>query len=140
MEVYYSQENVWILKQLLQIVGDVNGDARLPFQAKIREIKQIAIGRSAEFGQGEIAAPGESFAGFGMGDEYGMEEDYEDEGGYEDEYDDFGGDYGEYGEEADPGDNRYVNTMLEPERSFARRLPATHPRTPTSPSPNVFRS
>ena len=30
LEVYYSQENIWILKQLLQIVADINGDATSP--------------------------------------------------------------------------------------------------------------
>tara|TARA_R110002049_G_scaffold72490_2_gene187057 strand:- start:43190 stop:44788 length:1599 start_codon:yes stop_codon:yes gene_type:complete len=114
LEVYYSQENIWILKQLLQIVADVNGEAELPFQAKIREIRQFAIGSSADFEQGEIMKPGElpSAMGGGGGDEFMDDEgDYEEDEG---EYDDGGGDFGSYGVSADPGDNRYVNLKLEP--------------------------
>ena len=63
LEVYYSQENIWILKQLLQIIADVNGDARQPYQAKIREIKQIGIGKSVKFGEGNISRPGQRSMG-----------------------------------------------------------------------------
>ena len=111
LEVYYSQENIWILKQLLQVVADVNGDAELPFQAKIREIRQLAIGSSADFTAGEIMKPGELPSATGGGsdyDEFGDDDDYEEEEDYGDE------EYGSYVVSADPGDNRYVNLQLEP--------------------------
>ena len=46
LEIYYSQENIWILKQLLGIVADLNGEATQPYQAKVHEIKKIGIGKS----------------------------------------------------------------------------------------------
>ena len=105
LEVYYSQENVWILKQMLEVVADVNGDAEQPFQAKIREIKQLTIGSDADFSQGDILKPGELFQAGGDGD------DFFDEGDEEDEMEDYGdeGDFGDFAVSADPGDNRYVN-------------------------------
>jgi len=126
LEVYYSQENIWIYKQMLQIVADVNGDAELPFQAKIREIKELAIGKSVDFSAGEIAKPGETFGGFGADDDgYGDDGDYDD-GGDGGDYDDG---FGSYGESADPGDNRYVNTRLEPITGAQLRT-ALQSRTP----------
>jgi hypothetical protein len=114
LEVYYSQENIWILKQLLQIVDNVNGEARQPYQAKIHEIVGLGIGKSVKFTSGTISKPGENMAG-GMG---GMDMGMMDGG-----YDDYGGmgdgDYSSmdsgmsFAESTDPADNRYVNEQLE---------------------------
>ena len=38
LQIYYSQENLWILRQLLEIIHEVNGDAEQAYQAKIHEI------------------------------------------------------------------------------------------------------
>lgn len=112
LEVYYSQENIWILKQLLQIVDDVNGEARQPYQAKIHEIVGLGIGKSVKFTSGTISKPGDTAAaGMGMGMGMGMmEEDYDDMS-----MDDYSMDSGMTGfaETLDPADNRYVNEQLE---------------------------
>ncbi len=114
LEVYYSQENIWILKQLLQIVADVNGEARQPYQAKIHEITGLGIGKSVKFTSGTISKPGDLAMAGGMGMS-GMEM-----GGMEMEgYGEMGGEYGEMdssgmmAETLDPADNRYVNEALE---------------------------
>jgi hypothetical protein len=54
LECYYSQESQWILKQLMMIIKEVNGDATQPYQAKIREIEEIHIGPSVNFSVGEF--------------------------------------------------------------------------------------
>lgn len=119
LEVYYSQENIWILKQLLQIVDAVNGEARQPYQAKIHEIVGLGIGKSVKFTSGAITKPGENAAG-GMG--MIMDEDM----GFEDMID-FGMDSGMMGmgEATDPADNRYVNELLEPIAGEALRTALT---------------
>ncbi|MEM6472655.1 MAG: hypothetical protein AAF802_24050 [Planctomycetota bacterium] len=125
LDVYYSQENLWILRQLLQVIAEVNGDAKQRFEAKIREIKMISMGRSVKFDQGNISVPGSRASGgfggmggmmgmgMGMGDMSGMD-DYGDMGGgdYADMMGGMGG--GEVEASPDPGDNRYVNTAFEP--------------------------
>ncbi|MEM6472422.1 MAG: hypothetical protein AAF802_22865, partial [Planctomycetota bacterium] len=126
LDVYYSQENLWILRQLLQVIAEVNGDAKQRFEAKIREIKMISMGRSVKFDQGNISVPGSrasgGFGGMGgmmggMGDYGDMMGGMGDMGGMSD-YGDMMGDMGGMGGEEevgpDPGDNRYVNTAFEP--------------------------
>ncbi len=54
LEIYYSQESQWILKQLMTIIKEVNGDATQPYEAKIREIDTINIGQSVRFNVGSI--------------------------------------------------------------------------------------
>ena len=118
LEVYYSQENIWILKQLLQIVADVNGDATQPYQAKIHEIKQFGIGKSVRFGAGQISSPGSGSMGMGMG--MGMDMDM----GMEMDMDMGMGDMGmggDMGVQLDPADNRYVSVTMEPITGAALR-------------------
>ncbi len=110
LEVYYSQENLWILKQLLEIVAKVNGDARQPFEAKIREIRKLAIGKSVRFGAGSIASPGSNATFGGMEGMEGMEMMM----GGEEMLEMGGMSLGATAEKTDPADNRYVNTALEP--------------------------
>lgn len=115
LEVYYSQENLWILRQLMRIIANVNGDAQQSFEAKIREIKKIGIGKSVKFGQGSISKPGRTggggMAGYGGMDEM-MDMDMDMDMGMGDTG---GGLYGaDEAEEVDPADSRYVNTALEP--------------------------
>ena len=122
LEVYYSQENLWILRQLMTIIAEVNGDAQQPFQAKIHQINQIQIGKSVNFEAGEIAVPGQDAVG-GMGS-YGSGmgmEGYSSMQGYGGMMsgDGASGSYGEMGmgvapvEAPDPADNRYVNLQYE---------------------------
>jgi len=114
LDVYYSQENLWILRQLLQIIADVNDGAQQRFEADIREIKKLQIGKTVSFDNGNISDPGSRVkAGFGMGGGYGEEmmmmEDMEMMGSMMGE-----GMGGASVTETDPGDERYVNTALEP--------------------------
>ena len=67
LEVLYSQENLWILRQLMQIIAIVNGDVGQRHQAKIREIDRIAIGKSVPKQAGMISPPGAGMAAGGMG-------------------------------------------------------------------------
>ncbi len=127
LDVLYSQENLWILRQLMQIVALVNGDVGQRHQAKIREINRIAIGRSVPKAAGVIAQPGSGMAGgMGSGGMLGMEGGMPGMGGAEMDYgaggmdaaagmmgDMAGMDSGGGGAAAavtlDPGDNRYVD-------------------------------
>jgi hypothetical protein len=112
LDIYYSQENLWVLRQLLEIIGEVNGPAKQPYQAKIHEINSISIGSSVKFGAGSILPPGANsttgigggmggMPSMGMGD---MDMDM-----------DLGMGMGMGGEEAspDPADLRYVSESLE---------------------------
>ena len=75
LQVYYSQENLWILRQLLEIIHEVNGDAEQAYQAKIHEITKIAIGDSVSNTPGKITKPGQSASGSGgMGEDMDMDE------------------------------------------------------------------
>lgn len=111
LEVYYSQENIWILKQLLQIIADVNGDVAQPYQAKVHEIRRIGIGKSVKFGAGNTSKPGSRATGGMMGMEMEMME--MEMGGMDMEMD-MEGTGGTMAVMLDPGDNRYVNASLEP--------------------------
>jgi len=123
LDVLYSQENLWILRQLMQIVATVNGDAGQRFQAKIRGINRISIGRSVPTVAGTISKParagGAGAQGLDMfgGSDGGMMEGMP-------AMDMMGGSgAGMMGEGAmggapaaavDPGDNRYVDTQGVP--------------------------
>lgn len=111
LEVYYSQENIWILRQLMKIVANVNGDATQPYQAKIREIHRISIGDSVDFEAGQITDPGTRPTGMGMGMGMGMEMDMEMDMEFEMDYDSGSS---STMVSADPADNRYVDVSLKP--------------------------
>ena len=134
LEIYYSQENIWILKQLLGIVADLNTGASQPYQAKIHEIKKIAIGKSVNFTQGSISKPGESSSGMGMGGGMGMMMDEMMDMGGDMDMEDMMGTGGDFagagmggGMETvkDPAENRYVNVALEPITGSALRTALT---------------
>ncbi len=128
LQIYYSQENMWILKSMLSIIASVNGDARQRFQAKIREIDKLAIGRSVKFGAGNISQPGSGMGGgmdgMGMGmDGMGMEDMYA--GGMDSGMDTgmadmYAGGTGGVAD-VDPADNRYVDTLNQPITGAALR-------------------
>ena len=116
LEIYYSQENLWILRQLLEIIREVNGDAEQPYQAKIHEIAQIAIGKSVSTTPGNISKPGQSAsAGGGDMDMGGMDMDM-DMGGMGMDMGDMGGmgSMGGASVSSDPAENRYHNAANEP--------------------------
>jgi hypothetical protein len=111
LDIYYSQENLWVLHQLLEIIGAVNGPAKQPYQAKIHEINSIKIGSSVVFGAGQIVPPGSHSKSGGMGMGMGM-----DDMGMDDMGMDFGMGMGMGGMEEmspDPAEFRYVSEGLE---------------------------
>ncbi|ELP32987.1 hypothetical protein [Rhodopirellula baltica] len=119
LEVYYSQENLWILRQLLAIVADVNGEAQQPFEAKIHVINHLSLGKKVKFTAGSIQKPGVAMTG-GMGMDMGMDMGMgmgDDMYGGMDSGDLYGGmdsGMGTMSEAPDPVDNRYVDTAYEP--------------------------
>ena len=73
-DVLYTQENIWILKGLLEIIAQVNqkANAVANFQATVKEIEFLRIGRSAVGKVGTIDRP--TVGGMqGMGMDAGME-------------------------------------------------------------------
>lgn len=66
-DILYTQENIWILEGLLNIIKNVNGDAQENFEAPIKRIDFLRIGRPAGGRAGVI----ESVMGMGMGGMYG---------------------------------------------------------------------
>lgn len=114
LEIYYSQENLWVLRQLLQIIGDVNGAAKQPYQAKIHEINGIKIGSSVVYGAGQISAPGSHTTSGGMGGmDMGMGGMDMDMGMDDMGMDDFGMGMGNEMVSPDPAEFRYVSEGLE---------------------------
>ncbi|EMI25445.1 hypothetical protein [Rhodopirellula europaea] len=121
LDVYYSQENLWILRQLLAIVADVNGEAQQPFEAKIHVINHLSLGKKVKFTSGSIQKPGVAMTGgmggmgmdMGMDMGMGMDDMY---GGMEggDMYGGMDSGMGTMSEAPDPVDNRYVDTSYEP--------------------------
>ena len=115
-EMLYSQEDVWVLDSIMQIIKATNGDATHRSQAVITAIESIDIGTAAKATAGEISAvedpsggdedDGGVFMGggggdFGYGDGYGAGGDY-----FEDDL--------EGGFVFDPLENRYVDENYQP--------------------------
>ncbi|QDV68590.1 hypothetical protein Poly24_23000 [Rosistilla carotiformis] len=118
LDVLYSQEDLWVLKNLLQIVSTVNGNATKPFQATVHEIVEIQLGRAVAGRVGRVSRAAMQMGGdamgmgmdMGMGSEMGMDMGMGMEMGMGSEMG-----MGEGGMEAvDPAENRYVNTAYEP--------------------------
>lgn len=116
LEIYYSQESQWVLKQLMTIIKEVNGDATQPYQAKIREIESINIGRSVDFNVGNVTsiAGGSSFGGMG-GSSLSPGSSGSSGGGSSGMGSAFGGggSGGTSETTVDPADGRYVDKNLE---------------------------
>ncbi len=47
LDICYTQEDIWILEGILQVIAATNGKARENFQAPIKEVEWIKIGKSA---------------------------------------------------------------------------------------------
>lgn len=115
LDVLYSQENLWILRQMMQIIATVNGDAGQRFQAKIHNINQLAIGASVKTTAGIISKPAAgAAAGMGMGMDTSSSSMSTDSmmGSPSAMSGDMMG--GANAAEVDPGDNRYVDTTGKP--------------------------
>ncbi len=119
-QIFYTQENMWILEGLLNIIKKTNGAAQANFQCTIKEIEFLRIGRSAVGQAGSIDGAagsrgmygGEMYGG--MGDEMYGGEMFSGEGG-EGEEEMFGGSGGPTAAvTTDPADNRYVDAAFAP--------------------------
>lgn len=119
LEICYSQENLWVLRELMEIIGSVNQGAKQSYQADIHEIKRLSIGRSVGFKVGKIDPPGSArLGGAGFEDfDLEMDMDMEMEMGME-------GDFSSL-VKLDPADLRYVDTARVPIDGAALRAAIT---------------
>ena len=58
LEILYTQEDLWILEGLMNIIKATNGDVQENFQASIKEIEFIRIGKNAVGRAGELTSLG----------------------------------------------------------------------------------
>jgi hypothetical protein len=125
-EVYYAQEDIWILRGLMDIIAQTNAGAQENFQAIVKEIEWIRTGAKASRDAGslwdsgaQMGAGGAPYAGGGPPAGYGggagssMPAGYGAAGG-------MGGKGGEAmaasraAVRVDPADGRYVDTNFKP--------------------------
>lgn len=126
LQMLYAQENLWILRALMEVIKSTNGDADAQYNAAIKEIMSIDLGPAAvgikRAGQVKSASRSSSSGygeGYGMGYDSGYESGYEGEGeGEGGESSSSGPGYGGYGSgqvvTVDPADYRYVDDQMEP--------------------------
>jgi hypothetical protein len=99
-EICYTQESLWILEAILNVIKATNGSAKENFQAAIKQIEKISIGRFASgagaasmFSSDGSSADGDTSGGLGAG-------------------------------AVDPADNRYVDDKYKPilGKTFRERI------------------
>jgi hypothetical protein len=66
LEIYYTQEDIWLLTSIMEIIKATNGSAVENFQTKVREIESISMGRFANRDAGVLSA-GAPVGGMGSG-------------------------------------------------------------------------
>lgn len=71
-EVLYAQENLWVLRNIMNVIAKTNGDISSPHQATIKAIETIEFGREVMPIRSKVVIPRSPLAGDGTGD-YGME-------------------------------------------------------------------
>jgi hypothetical protein len=72
LEICYTQEDLWVLDGVLQVIKRTNGDARENFQAPIKQIDWIRLGKAARADAGDVLGAQALLAGpIGAGDPYG---------------------------------------------------------------------
>ncbi len=118
-EVLYAQENLWVLRNIMNVIAKTNGDISSPHQATIKAIDTIEFGREVMpirskvvIPRSPLAAGADEFGMDGMGmDGMGMDEMGMDGMGMDGMgMDGMGMDgMGMEGMEMDPGDLRYVD-------------------------------
>lgn len=132
LQVLYAQEDLWVLRALVEIVAQTNKDAESRHDAIVKTIQTILIGSQAGARAGQIyrASGGTSSAYGGYGEEeYGEEASMDEESYSEEEYteeyseDAYSEEGGEYGDvyaggaggpvSSDPAEGRYVNNEYE---------------------------
>lgn len=148
MQVLYAQEDLWVLRQIMQVLEEVNKDALVPSKAVITELINLEVGRNAagitEVGQvmdvnmlkSASLDGGDGMDDMGMDDMEGMEAGM-DEGGGDGSIDSSSssGTPGTTGEATGtstphPANLRYVDNALQ--RLDAQRLQAA-----VAPGPNA---
>lgn len=128
LQILYAQEDLWILRALMKVIADTNGDAQTQFNAAIKKIESISIGESAivdfvnsptrlsavlsaeeeaEAAQAARGGMGRDREG-GYGSEGGNPYSGNRDGGYGD------GEMGEVGAGPDPAEGRYVDENYAP--------------------------
>ncbi|MFN5230421.1 MAG: hypothetical protein ACK41S_01695 [Planctomycetota bacterium] len=65
-EIYYTQEDIWILRGLMDILANTNSEAKENFQAVVREIEWIRWGAKASRDAGSLSAGGAAGGAGGM--------------------------------------------------------------------------
>lgn len=128
-EIYYAQEDIWILRGLMDIIAQTNSGAKENFQAIVKEIEWIRTGPRASRDVGSLWAAGSAMPGSGGSSPYGgggPPSGYSGggAGGMPSGYGGAGGPMGGKGGEAanavraairiDPADGRYVDANLKP--------------------------
>jgi hypothetical protein len=116
LEILYAQEDLWVLSAVLNVIKNTNGDISQRYQAAVKTIKYIDIGRDAIGFGGSISTVSSSRSGgdgmsggmgnSGMGGEgmgMGMSGAAGDNSGIDDSK-----------ATLDPGDNRYIDTEFQP--------------------------
>jgi hypothetical protein len=144
LDVLYAQEDLWVLNAIMQIIARTNRDATARYNAVVKEIRYISLGRTVGRGGGRVMRVRGSAGGMGgmgsmgmygdedMGGEYDyggsmgsgdMESDYYSEGMEDMESDYMSGSsgMGEMGmggpgmtRTVDPANNRYVDNDYNP--------------------------
>ncbi|PQO40279.1 hypothetical protein C5Y96_01525 [Blastopirellula marina] len=71
-EVLYAQENLWVLRNIMNVIAKTNGDISSPHQATIKAIDTIEFGREVMPIRSTVVIPRSPLAAGGS-DEYGME-------------------------------------------------------------------
>jgi hypothetical protein len=111
LEMCYSQEDIWILEAVLRIIANTNEGAVENFQAAIKEIEWIRIGRSAVGDVGTISGVQSRDSGLGGMGDY---EDREDEGSRRAGRGRGGAKKKNSLLSKDPADGRYVDDSFQP--------------------------
>jgi hypothetical protein len=134
IEILYTQEDFWILEGLMNIIKATNGDVQENFQASIKEIEFIRIGKNAVGRAGELTTlgtTGNTGMGMGMGStgSSGMLASNDDDGDMDsnagssapapsmdgmDGMVDGSGEGGATSTAPDPASGRYVDTAFQP--------------------------
>jgi hypothetical protein len=64
-EIYYTQEDIWLLRGIMDILANTNSEAKENFQAVVREIEWIRWGAKASRDAGSLSGAGAAAGGMG---------------------------------------------------------------------------
>ena len=118
LEICYTQEDLWVLDGVLQVIKRTNGDARENFQAPIKQIDWIRLGQAARADAGDVLGADALLAAPpGAANPYGGGGMMPPAGGSP-----YGGVGGGIPMRPDPADGRYVDSDYKP-------VPATRLRS-----------